>query len=100
MRGFKVFIDIEGLDAGKFSINLLESIRAAKNFLIILSPNALDKCMNDDETKDWVHKVRLQFFSYKKQSLHHILNIVLAIKYGQAQTGRFEGPRHRLFGGP
>ena len=57
LRGFSVFLDVERLEAGKFDNNLLNSIRQAKHFLSVLTPNALDRCINDDEQKDWVHRV-------------------------------------------
>ncbi|XP_054717829.1 NAD(+) hydrolase sarm1-like isoform X2 [Uloborus diversus] len=56
LRGFTVFIDVERLEAGKFDNNLLNSIRQAKHFLLVLTPNALERCINDTECKDWVHK--------------------------------------------
>ncbi|CAG7823163.1 unnamed protein product [Allacma fusca] len=56
LRGFTVFIDVERLEAGKFDNNLLQSIRQARHFLLVLTPNALDRCVNDNECKDWVHK--------------------------------------------
>ncbi|XP_061163443.1 NAD(+) hydrolase sarm1-like isoform X2 [Saccostrea echinata] len=56
LRGFSVFLDIEKLKAGKFDENLLNSVRLAKNFILVLTPNALDRCMEDDEQNDWVHK--------------------------------------------
>uniref|UniRef100_T1J6E6 ADP-ribosyl cyclase/cyclic ADP-ribose hydrolase n=1 Tax=Strigamia maritima TaxID=126957 RepID=T1J6E6_STRMM len=56
LRSFSVFIDVERLEAGKFDINLLQSIRQAKHFLLVLTPNALDRCINDTECKDWVHR--------------------------------------------
>ncbi|GFR01371.1 NAD(+) hydrolase sarm1 [Trichonephila clavata] len=56
LRGFSVFIDVERLEAGKFDNNLLNSIRQAKHFLLVLTPNALERCVNDTECKDWVHK--------------------------------------------
>jgi len=56
LRGFSVFIDVERLEAGKFDNNLLDSIKSAKNFILVLSPNALDRCIGDDDCKDWVHK--------------------------------------------
>lgn len=59
MRGFSTFIDVERLEAGKFDCNLINSIKQAKHFLLILTPNALDRCINDTECKDWIHKVRL-----------------------------------------
>ncbi|BFZ18626.1 hypothetical protein BsWGS_21665 [Bradybaena similaris] len=56
LRGFTVFIDIEKLRAGKFDESLLESVRQAKNFIIVLTQNSLDRCMADEEKKDWVHR--------------------------------------------
>lgn len=57
LRGFSVFIDVERLEAGKFDNNLLNSIRQAKHFLLVLTPNALERCTGDNDCKDWVHKV-------------------------------------------
>lgn len=56
LRGFSVFIDVERLEAGKFDNNLLQSIRQAKHFLLVLTPNALERCVHDNECKDWVHR--------------------------------------------
>ncbi|XP_026676263.1 sterile alpha and TIR motif-containing protein 1 isoform X1 [Diaphorina citri] len=58
LRQFKVFIDVERLEAGKFDNNLLQSIKQARNFLLVLTPKALDRCMEDNESecKDWVHR--------------------------------------------
>lgn len=57
LRGFSVFIDVERLEAGKFDNNLLNSIRQAKHFILVLTPSALDRCIEDAEGKDWVHRV-------------------------------------------
>lgn len=62
LREFSVFIDVERLKAGKFDNNLLNSIRQAKNFLLVLTENALDRCVGDTECKDWVHRVSLIYF--------------------------------------
>ncbi|XP_035210783.1 NAD(+) hydrolase sarm1-like isoform X2 [Stegodyphus dumicola] len=56
LRGFSVFIDVERLEAGKFDNNLLNSVRQARHFLLVLTANALDRCINDTECKDWVHR--------------------------------------------
>nr|XP_034182017.1 sterile alpha and TIR motif-containing protein 1 isoform X8 [Osmia lignaria] len=56
LRGFSVFIDVERLEAGKFDNNLLQSIRQAKHFLLVLTPKALERCIQDTECKDWVHR--------------------------------------------
>jgi hypothetical protein len=57
VRRFSVFLDVERLEAGKFDNNLLQSIKQAKHFFLVLTPNALDRCIGDDDRKDWVHKV-------------------------------------------
>lgn len=51
-----MFIDVERLEAGKFDNNLLQSIRQARHFLLVLTPKALERCLGDAECKDWVHK--------------------------------------------
>ncbi|XP_050457600.1 NAD(+) hydrolase sarm1-like isoform X1 [Cataglyphis hispanica] len=56
LRGFSVFIDIERLEAGKFDNSLLQSIRQAKYFLLVLTPSALERCIRDVDCKDWVHR--------------------------------------------
>ncbi|XP_019620754.1 PREDICTED: sterile alpha and TIR motif-containing protein 1-like isoform X1 [Branchiostoma belcheri] len=56
LRGFNVFIDVEKLEAGKFDNKLLENVKKAKNFILVLTPNALDRCLTDTEGKDWVRK--------------------------------------------
>ncbi|XP_026847980.1 sterile alpha and TIR motif-containing protein 1 isoform X2 [Drosophila persimilis] len=56
LRGFSVFIDVERLEAGKFDNGLLNSIRQAKNFVLVLTPDALHRCIADEDCKDWVHR--------------------------------------------
>ncbi|KAM4821929.1 NAD(+) hydrolase SARM1 isoform X2 [Urocitellus parryii] len=56
LHGFSVFIDVEKLEAGKFEDKLIQSVMNARNFVLVLSPGALDKCMLDHDCKDWVHK--------------------------------------------
>ncbi|OCT94051.1 NAD(+) hydrolase SARM1 [Xenopus laevis] len=56
LRGFSAFIDVEKLEAGKFEDKLIHSVISARNFVLILSTGALDKCMGDNDCKDWVHK--------------------------------------------
>lgn len=57
LHGFNVFIDVEKLEAGKFEDKLIQSVMGARNFVLVLSAGALDKCMQDHDCKDWVHKV-------------------------------------------
>lgn len=55
LRGFSVFLDIDRLRAGKFDENLLHSIQISQHFLIILTHDALDRCLDDVLQEDWVH---------------------------------------------
>ena len=52
-RGYNVFYDLEVLRAGKFNEALLDSIQSCTDFVLILSPHALDRC-NDEN--DWVRR--------------------------------------------
>lgn len=47
------FLDVDELETGKFDSKLLEIISSTSNFILILSPNCLDRC-NDSE--DWLTK--------------------------------------------
>ena len=56
IRNFSVFLDVDRLVSGKFDNNLLQSIRSARNLILVLTPQALDRCFNDFEQRDWIHK--------------------------------------------
>lgn len=77
LRGFSVFIDVERLEAGKFDNNLLQSIQKARHFLLVLTPNALDRCVGDNEQKDWVHRVSVILFPTNWVNTHkvHVKNV-------------------------
>lgn len=49
--GYSVFFDVETLRSGKFNEQLFDVIRHCKDFLLVLPPGALDRCVNED---DWV----------------------------------------------
>ena len=51
MAGYSVFFDVETLRSGKFNERLFEVIEQCKDFVLVLPPNALDRC-NDEG--DWV----------------------------------------------
>lgn len=50
-RGFPVFFDVEDLKSGKFNAALYAEIERCFDFIVILSPGALDRCVNEG---DWV----------------------------------------------
>ena len=78
LRGFTVFLDIEKLRAGKFDDNLLNSVRNARHFVLVLTPCCLDRCMGDTELKDWVHRVGLMIYVSQPQGLNAEFHINVA----------------------
>ena len=52
-KGYSVFFDIDSLKNGNFNDAILEYIRNCKDFIIILSPRSLNRCVNEG---DWVRK--------------------------------------------
>ena len=51
-RGLKVFHDIESLRSGDFNQQLYREIEESAKFILVLPPNALDRCIHDPN--DWV----------------------------------------------
>ena len=49
--GYSVFFDMETLRSGKFNEQLFNVIETCTDFLLVLPPGALDRCVNED---DWV----------------------------------------------
>ena len=56
VRGVSVFLDVSELGSGKFEAALLTHIKHCSNFVLILTPNSLDRCVGDDRLQDWVHR--------------------------------------------
>lgn len=52
-KGFNVFYDITSMELGEFDKQICQNINASDYFIVILSPNALDRCFDDN---DWVRK--------------------------------------------
>ena len=55
-KGLRVFLDVTNLEEGPFPVNLLESIRSSRTFLLLLTESVFDRCLGDVEMNDWVHK--------------------------------------------
>lgn len=51
MVGYSVFLDVETLNSGKFNERLLQVIDGCKDVILVLPPNALDRCSDEN---DWV----------------------------------------------
>lgn len=50
-RGYRVFFDTDSLRSGDFDTQLFDVIRGCKDFIVILTPGALDRC---ESKNDWV----------------------------------------------
>ncbi|MBE6246938.1 MAG: TIR domain-containing protein [Bacteroidales bacterium] len=50
-KGYNVFFDVESLRGGKFNEQLFSVIEGCDDFVLVLPPNALDRCSDDN---DWV----------------------------------------------
>lgn len=69
--GYKVFLDIESLRSGKFNEALLQQIDECTDILLLLPPNALDRCVNAD---DWVRKEITWAIAKKKNIIPIYMN--------------------------
>lgn len=63
VEGFRVFFDLEAMRSGKFNEQLYSVIEECKDFVLVLSPDALDRCHNEE---DWVRKEILYAMERKK----------------------------------
>lgn len=61
--GYSVFYDVVVLKGGRFNAKLLEAIEQANDFVLVLSPGALDRC---SQNGDWVREEIKHAFEYKK----------------------------------
>lgn len=69
--GYSVFFDMEALRSGKFNEQLFGVIDNCKDFLVVLPPNALDRCVNED---DWVRLEVCRAMANKKNIVPVMLN--------------------------
>lgn len=67
--GYSVFYDVESMRAGKFNSQIYEAIDNCHDVLVILPPNALDRCVNPD---DWV-RIEIAYAIEKKKNIIPIL---------------------------
>lgn len=51
--GYKVFLDVDSICSGDFPEQIEEAIKQCVDFLLILSPNMLDRCADEE---DWVRQ--------------------------------------------
>lgn len=53
LLGYKVFYDITSMNSGTFDKQIIHAISSCADFLLILSPTALDRCDNEN---DWIRR--------------------------------------------
>ncbi len=68
--GYSVFYDVVVLKGGRFNAKLLEAIEHATDFVVVLSPGALDRCVQDG---DWVRQEIKHAFDHKKNIIPVLL---------------------------
>ena len=69
--GYRVFFDIETMNAGKFNEQLLDVISKCKDFILVLSPNALNRC---EDEGDWVRREVMCAMEHKKNIIPIMLS--------------------------
>ena len=69
--GYSVFFDMETLRSGKFNEQLYDVIDNCTDFILVLPPNALDRCVNED---DWVRLEILRAMNAEKNIVPVMLN--------------------------
>lgn len=69
--GYRVFFDIETMNAGKFNEQLLDVISKCKDFVLVLSPNALERCKDEG---DWVRLETMCAMQHKKNIIPIMLS--------------------------
>lgn len=71
VAGYSVFFDVETLRSGKFNEQLFSVIQQCKDFLLVLPPEALDRCINED---DWVRLEVMCALKHNKNIIPILLN--------------------------
>ena len=63
--GYKhIFFDYSSIRDGVFNTQILDAIYSCKDFLLLLSPNSMDRCINSD---DWVAREIRTAFKYSRK---------------------------------
>ena len=63
LRGYKVFLDYEGLEDGTYGESIRTAIKNSSVFMMVLSPLYLDRCKYED---DWVRQEIMLAIQQKK----------------------------------
>lgn len=63
LLGYSVFYDVESMRSGTFNTQIYDAIEKCEDVILVLPPNGLDRCVNDD---DWVRKEIVYSLNSKK----------------------------------
>ena len=55
--GYKVFLDVDEIGSGQFPEQIEKAIADCKDFILVLSPGTLDRCIDEE---DWVRREIIQ----------------------------------------
>lgn len=69
--GYSVFFDVETLRSGNFNTQLYDVIQNCKDFVLVLPPNALDRCISEE---DWIRKEVCHAMKCNKNIIPVLLN--------------------------
>lgn len=69
--GYSVFFDLETMRSGPFNAQLYEVIENCKDFLLVLPPNALDRCESEE---DWLRIEITHAMKHNKNIIPIMLN--------------------------
>lgn len=61
--GYKVFLDVDEIGSGQFPTQIKQAIEQCKDFLLVLSPGTLDRCVDEE---DWVRREILMAMDLNK----------------------------------
>lgn len=86
---YRVFLDVESLRSGNFNTALYSVIDGCKDFLLILSPGALDRCEKED---DWV---RLEVEHALKQGLNVVPIMLRGFSFPQELPPSIDDVRYK-----
>ena len=70
-RGYTVFYDFDALKGGFFDTRILDAIEGCNDVVLVLPPNALDRCVNED---DWVRQEIRHAMAHNKNIIPVMLN--------------------------
>lgn len=99
--GYSVFFDVASLKNGSFEKDIVEHIKVCKDFILVLPPHALERCVEIDDlvykeiktAKDYgknIIPLMMDGFSLPSRNLfeeNHVLDRYEYLEYAQAMNG-------------